>query len=109
MSKPNQQQGVILYLAVVITTIMLAIALGVSSILLGQIKTIKEMGFSVKAFYGADTGVERALKEGDFGSSEASPESLGGGVEYWVVYSDPITIQSYGTYKGVRRAIEIGL
>ena len=57
------QKGVSLYLAVIIMLILLAIALGVSTILIGQIKTIRGMGNSVSAFYAADTGIETELKK----------------------------------------------
>jgi len=39
----------------------LALALGISAILLSQTKVIKEMGNSVIAFYAANTGIERVL------------------------------------------------
>ena len=63
MFKNYSQKGVSLYLAVIIMLILLAIALGVSTILVGQIKTIRGMGNSVSAFYAADTGIETELKK----------------------------------------------
>lgn len=59
----NKQKGVSLYLSVVIMVILLAIVLGISTILLGQLKMIRGMENSVIAFYAADTGVERVLYE----------------------------------------------
>ena len=119
MSHNTNQKAVILYLAVVITSIMLAIALGVSTILFGQIKTIKEMGLSVKAFYAADTGVEdmlyKLIKENDYSSPPYS--GILGDSTYTVIIetgeeptcpADNYCIRSYGEYQGVRRAIEIG-
>ncbi len=61
MTIQNLKQGTSLYLALVITTIMLAMALGLSSIFIGQTKTIKQMGNSVIALCAADTGIEKAL------------------------------------------------
>lgn len=55
------QKGISLYLAVMTMTILLAIVLGLSVILIGQTKMIKRMGDSVIAFYAADTGMERVL------------------------------------------------
>ncbi len=62
--KSQKSRGVSLYLAFMTMTILLALALGVSAILVGQIKMIRGMGNSVIAFYAADTGIERVLKEG---------------------------------------------
>jgi len=61
----QNQKGVSLYLTLMIMTILLAIALGISSILVSQIKMIRGMGYSVIAFYAADTGIERELYEGN--------------------------------------------
>lgn len=61
MSKFSQK-GVSLYLAIIIMVILLAIVLGVTTILVGQLKMIKEMENSVIAFYAADTGIERVLR-----------------------------------------------
>jgi len=55
------EQGVSLYLAVIIMSILLAIVLGMSTILFYQLKMVGETGSSVVAFYAADTGIERAL------------------------------------------------
>lgn len=65
------QKGVSLYLALVIMGILLALALGISTILVGQIKITKGMGDSVIAFYAADTGIERELFEKNYLTSPA--------------------------------------
>jgi hypothetical protein len=57
------QKGISLFLTIIILAILLAISLGVSTILFGQIKTIGEIGKSITAFYAADTGTERMLYE----------------------------------------------
>jgi hypothetical protein len=44
-------------------SILLAMALGLSTILVSQIKMIRGMEKSVIAFYAADTGIEKALTE----------------------------------------------
>lgn len=71
-SKKNRQEGISLYIALIIIVIMMAIALGLSTILVGQIKTIKSIGHSVKALYAADTGIERALYDNGTASYSAS-------------------------------------
>jgi len=57
------QKGVSLYFSIIILSILLAIVLGLGTILIGQTRMIKGMGDSVTAFYGADTGIERILYE----------------------------------------------
>ena len=56
------QKGVSLFLTMIILSIILAIVLGLSTILVGQMKTIRVMGHSVVAIYAADSGVEQMLK-----------------------------------------------
>jgi len=52
--------------------ILLAIALGVSTILFAQIRMIRGIGNSVIAFSAADTGMERALYDRAFPQSSYS-------------------------------------
>lgn len=58
-----KNKGVSLYLTLVILGILLAAALGLAAVLLGQIKTIKGVGDSVVALYAADSGIEKALDD----------------------------------------------
>ena len=105
-------KGVSLYIALMVMGILLALALGISAILLSQTKVIKEMGNSVIAFYAADTGIERAMyainQEGVMKevsdswngvSYKATPESC----------DSNTCIKSIGTYKEIRRAIQVTL
>lgn len=57
----NKQKGVSIFLAIVILTSILAIALGVTSIILPQIKTSGNISDSIKAVFAADTGIECSL------------------------------------------------
>ena len=57
-NKFKSQKGISLYFALTIMTIFLAISLGLSTILLSQIKMIRGIGYSVIAFYAGDTGIE---------------------------------------------------
>ena len=71
------QKGVSLYLSIMVLSIILAIVLGLATILVGQIKMIRGIGDSVIAFYYADTGIEMALKEiqrWENGESSLNPE-----------------------------------
>lgn len=56
------QKGIALYLTLILLTIILTIVLGLGTILISQMKTIRGIGYSVIALYAADTGVERVLK-----------------------------------------------
>ena len=118
MSKNKHQQGTTLYLSVMIMTILLAIAFGLSSIFLGQTKMIRGMGYSVIAFYAADTGIEEILMQRASPSSictELSPCFLDNGATYYIVIKTPgvdcnaanFCITAVGAFKETRRAIEI--
>ena len=118
-------KGVSLYLALIIMTLLLALALGVSAILFGQIRMMREMGNSVLAFYAADTGIERELYEGNAtGTSYSGYLDLNeNGVQddedsvynIWVMSSGEngcpahinYCIKSEGVYKEARRAIQV--
>lgn len=57
----SSETGVSLYIAFMIMTVLLGMALGVSTLLISEIGFLKGIGNSVFAFYATDTGVERAL------------------------------------------------
>jgi hypothetical protein len=117
------QKGVSLYLAIVIMIILLAIVLSVATILVGQLKIIREMENSVIAFYAADTGIEEVLKIIINDGQEPDPRyppgtgqtSVGDASYYVQVFSSGeadctatlYCLKSVGTYKGTRRAIEV--
>jgi hypothetical protein len=129
---PFLERGVSLYLSILILSILLAIALGLTAILVQQTRTIKEMGDSVTAFFAADTGVEIVLYRDklcrqspctglgwncadtancDKGiSSLESPVSGSVGLAtYNVTFTEDgaPTITSIGVYSGTRRAIKV--
>jgi Tfp pilus assembly protein PilX len=55
------QKGVSLLFVVLIMSVILAMGLGISAILVQQIRMMGEIGHSVVSFYAADTGVEAQL------------------------------------------------
>jgi hypothetical protein len=55
------QKGVSLYYAVIITSLLLAIAFGLGTIFISQIRGLAEMGNSTVALFGADSGMETLL------------------------------------------------
>lgn len=118
MFKDKYQQGTTLYLGVMIMTILLAIAFGLSSIFLSQTRMIRSMGHSVIAFYAADAGIEEVLVQRSSPSSictEPSPCSLDNNATYYIVIETPgvdcdgtnYCITAVGAFKETRRAIRI--
>jgi hypothetical protein len=117
------QRGVSLYLAILIMSILLAIVLGLDAILIGQIKTTREIGYSVTAFYAAETGIETALSDSSCTSTCGSivpfegTLDLGGGdtASYSVRGEGPSAnclgmeycLKSTGIFKQTKRAIQI--
>ncbi len=112
----KHQRGASLYLAIMVMTIMLGIALGLSSIFIGQTKTIKQMGNSVIAFGAADTGIEAILLNRN-NPVNISETVLSNGATYQVVVAtggssdcpagSNFCIKSIGSYLGTKRAVEI--
>lgn len=118
MSNLNKK-GVSLYLALVIMAILFSISLMASTILLGQIRMIKGMGDSVIAFYAADTGIEKTLlyrEDPMLTPGQDIEVVLDNGATYKItVFStgamgcnaENSCIQSIGSYKDTKRAIEV--
>jgi hypothetical protein len=129
----NNQKGVSIYIALILTSIILAVGLGMSLLLIGQLKMTQEIGDSTKAFFAADAGIEMVLGENidDIianSNGDYSFVSLDGTADYGYkvrVYSSPACLicgtipsdiactglylcyKSKGIYKNITRAIEI--
>lgn len=109
----NTRRGASLYLALMVMTIMLAIALGLSSIFIGQTKTIKQMGNSVIALCAADTGIEEILLVRNNPPLGIGPVVvLDNGATYQIIVTEGgeclhYCIKSIGSYLGTKRALEI--
>mgnify|MGYP001604285805 CR=1 FL=1 len=111
------QRGVALYLALMVMTMLLAIALGINSIFLGQTQTIRVMGHSVLAFYAADAGIEAILmtrNDPPLGAGQVVVLSNGATYQVFVTQRGVggclalyYCITSIGTYKETKRAVEI--
>ncbi|MEK7510299.1 MAG: pilus assembly PilX N-terminal domain-containing protein [Patescibacteria group bacterium] len=61
-NKYNPEKGVSIFLAIVVTATLLGIGVGITSILVEQMATLRSVGDSVLAFYAADGGIERVLR-----------------------------------------------
>lgn len=115
------QSGISLYLAIIVMVILLAIVLGLTTILVDQMKMVREMGYSVIALSAADAGIEKVLMSRssptDDGCIDEATACLLGDAKYYLDIRDnsasdclpPLSfcITSVGIYEGVRRAIEI--
>lgn len=117
MMAENSQRGISLYLALMIMSAILALALGISAISFGQARIAKEMGDSVFSFYAAESGIERVLFElsrgGEVGQNYTSTFENGASYSADVIApgdSCPalnLCIKSVGSYKNTKRAIQI--
>lgn len=115
MKNINFENGVSLYLSLVIMGILLSLALGLNSILLGQMKIMQGIGNSVLAFYAAETGIERELYENHVSTIAYSGTIGDSSYAVWVIIPpDPgcssglsYCVKSVGTYKDTNRAIYI--
>lgn len=58
----SDKKGVSAIFAIMVLSIVLAIVLGLSAIIVTQMKTIKSIGDSTVSFYAADAGAEYMLK-----------------------------------------------
>jgi len=108
------QKGVSLYITIALVFILMSIVLGLSTILLGQIKVIKSVEDSVIALYAAESGIEEVLisRNNPVGVSG----SLGNNSSYSVTILTSASpgcsaanycIQSVGTFKESKRAIRV--
>ena len=112
----NEKGQMSLLITLVVMSILLYSVLFVINMNIKEIKVIKNTEKSMKAFYIADSGMEKVLykikNEGEitFGAGETIfdfPSINGGSL---TVVSDPLSntiIKSTGSYGGVSRAIEI--
>ena len=130
MSHTNEK-GVALLFTVLIMSVILAVAAGISVILIQETKMIGEIGHSVVSFYAADSGVEQQLYDLYKIPSEEShfpqySNSLNNAASYIVTAKCSTStdcyagfavdenctafnycIKSIGSYEKTKRAIEI--
>lgn len=117
--KEKFRKGISLYFTVILLSTVLVISLGLTTILISQMKSLRGIGYSTKAFYAADTGVERALYKGVGGCPEDNPcsSTLPNGSSYSVYGRSPGSVScdssvpnecifSLGSYKDTNRRIK---
>jgi len=117
----RNQRGVSLYISIVITVIILAIVLGVTTILVGQLKTVRGIEHSVIAFYAAEAGIEKVLntaREAPYDPSglDGDSHTLSNGATFTIevrVSTAPgcnannFCIKSRGNYRDAQRTIQV--
>lgn len=113
----TENRGVSLLLTLLIMAALLAIAFGISRLSLGEIKITRDVPKSLVAYYAAEAGVEQVL----YNDRTSSPPLPSGSnsecldpptneICYVVEFSGDSpnrTIRSNGSYKEVRRTIEV--
>jgi len=126
MKSKKFQKGVSIYIALMVMFILLGMTLGLTAILINQLRMYKEMEKSVVAFFAADTGMERFYYEIFLSQGQIQSQYTGqvGDASYTVEFycgsqladcpfpqtttcGDYFCLRSVGTYKGVQRSIEI--
>ncbi|MFH1582252.1 MAG: hypothetical protein ABIA08_00640 [bacterium] len=111
----KEKKGISLIFVILIVSVILNIAFGVSSILMTQIKVLREIGYSVVAFYAADSGIENVLLtrppvdilETDLGNGAIFKVEVISGGEGSCSPILNYCIKSIGSYNAAKRAIEI--
>jgi len=112
----SNQKGISLLFVVLVMSVILTISLGISSILNKQTSVMREIGYSVVAFYAADSGIEEVLAESDPKDLDGVEKPLTNGAKYEMTVktgdetgcdSPNYCIKSIGSYQGVKRAIEV--
>lgn len=117
----QNNKGSALYFSLVILSILMVMVFGLGSVMVIQIKNIKQFGDSIVALCAADSGVETALY-GIFQGAISPPHGPetgllenGASFEFLVTNksidpscaSDHYCIKSIGVFRGTRRGIKI--
>jgi len=114
------QRGVVsVILTVLLMSELLVIGLGMSILIIQQIKMSSQAGLSVVAFYAADAGAEKCLYQarkatgtecGTPGGGSIVNESIGTGVytaNYTAIFNGSNNLTSIGQLKGISRKLEL--
>ena len=112
--KYHNKKGAAILLTILILAAILAIAFGVSNLMLGEIKISQEAPKSLLAYCAAETGIEKTLSDHRKGGGASDiPEcsvALDNGSSYGIDFKETgidVEITSWGCYKDVKRAIKV--
>ena len=112
--KYYNKKGAAILLTILILAAILAIAFGVSNLMLGEIKISQEVPKSLMAYCAAEAGIERALYDDRKGAGASDiPEcsvALDNESSYGIDIHETanlVEITSWGCYKDAKRAIKV--
>ena len=109
----NKDKGAALLLSLLILSAIMVIAFSISALMYGELKLTQNIPKSIKAYYAADSGIERLLyderKGGGAGDIPKCSIDLDNNSSYGIEFTDgdPIEIKSWGCFDDVNRAIEV--
>lgn len=108
----SQKGAVSVLLAVLVLSVISTIIIGVSSLMIRQVRMSGQTGRSVIAFYAADSGAERCLYEVRKNGAANCPYSgvsldFDTRAKYTTDYDGSNTITSKGEYMGISRKVEL--
>ncbi len=108
------ERGASILFAILILATILAIAFGVSTLTIGEIRISREAPKSLLAYCAAEAGIERALYDDRKGGGAINIDEcsviLDNGSSYGFdikITGNNVRIISWGCYKDVKRAIEV--
>lgn len=103
MNIKNNQKGVVLYMTVVMMSILLSVILGLSTSIIGGLQLIVMIEDSIKSFYAADAGIEKAL----YNINSGNCNDFSGVFEndYMGSYDVTINYDNTGSYDGTISAL----
>jgi Tfp pilus assembly protein PilX len=111
MKKNFSQQGATsILLGVLLLSVLLLIGLGISLLMLKQVKLSGQAGRSVLAFYAAEAGAERCLYEVRKNGAVSCPFAdvlLDNQASYTTNYNGVDTITSIGQYRDTSRKLQL--
>lgn len=113
-------QGVTIYLTVMLIAVILTISFSLTALFLAQTKFLRDIGFSVQAYYAAESGIEKSLYSAWLPSTSPQPqtEQMDNTASFavWIIAPGDsgcpagalnYCVKSIGAYKGVQRGIRV--
>lgn len=109
MNNNISQKGVIsIALSTLLLSIISVIVLGISALILQQVKMSRQIGDSIVAFYAAESGAEECLYQVRKISGICGfTRTLDSGAEYTAIYNGLNAIESTGEFRNTIRKVEL--
>lgn len=111
--KTTSSKGAIsVIVALSVLVIILIIGLGAASTISGELAISGDSSDSIKAYYAAETGLERAMYKKFIDTTQTEAKECNSGWEIvdemkFCLSISPSTLQSIGEYGSVRRSVEL--